>query len=81
VANRYAELHERIAAHPAPIEDCIRETVSQIEQFAAYRLREISHGRKHPHWGAEKLYRLRSTLIHLQRLQAQQPAAITETAA
>lgn len=75
MANRYAELHAQIAANPAPIDDCIREVVSEIERFAAYRLREIGHRRKHPHWGAEKLYRLRSTLIHLQRLRDEQTAA------
>jgi hypothetical protein len=75
MANRYADLHARIAANPAPVDDCIREVVSEIERFAAYRVREIEHGRKHPHWGAEKLYRLRSTLIYLQRLRDEQAAA------
>lgn len=81
MANRYASLHAKIAANPAPIDACISEMVSEIERFAAYRLREITQGRKHPNWGAEKLYRLRSAMIYLQRLRDQQTAATTERAA
>ena len=75
MANRYAELHAQIKANPAPIGACISEVISEIERFANYRQREIDTGRKHPNWGAEKLFRLRSTLIHLQSLQEQQRTA------
>ncbi|HCZ48672.1 MAG TPA: hypothetical protein DCZ11_06675 [Gammaproteobacteria bacterium] len=81
MANRYADVHNRIAANPAPIDRCVRRLVSEIERFARHRDRMIACGEWHPHQGAEQLYELRSTLIHLQRLQQQERAAPTEHAA